>query len=137
VQHELSGGRAAARAFLSRDVRGRMRDTLRRLTTCRSVSGDEWSASPPESDFEPWHHAWSRANHGHGVVYGHWSLQGLHVARGLRGLDTGCVHHGRDGARWLTAWIPDRRRANPFDVPDAGFWKVPARRAYHRDAERT
>ena len=29
------------------------------------------------------------------IVYGHWAMQGLHVATGLRGLDTGCVHHGR------------------------------------------
>ena len=63
-------------------------------------------------------------------------MQGLHVAPGLRGLDTGCVHHGRGRAGVLTAWIPDLRRERPFDLPDENFWSVPARRAYyaHRDA---
>jgi hypothetical protein len=76
-------------------------------------------------------------------VYGHWALQGLHVARGLRGLDSACVHHGRPDGRggttrgFLTAWIPawpgrdgDRE---PFDVPDDRFLQVPARRRYRDD----
>ena len=131
VRLELSGSADRARAFLVGEGHAALRDVMERLTTCRSVSGDEWSPSPPEAGFVAWHRDWSRANHGYGVVYGHWSMQGLHVAPRLRGLDTGCVHHGRDGARWLTAWIPDPRDAHPFDVPDTAFWKIPAKRVYH------
>jgi hypothetical protein len=69
-------------------------------------------------------------------VYGHWSLQGLHVARGLRGLDTGCVHHGRGRDGFLTAWLPDPAADEPFGLPDAAFWKIPARRAYYARRDR-
>lgn len=131
LQRRLSGGRDAARAFLAADRERPKRNALGRLTSCRSVSGDAWSATPPQQGFVAWHDAWSQRNHGYGVVYGHWSLQGLHVAEGLRGLDTGCVHHGRNGDRWLTAWIPDPGSARPFDVPDRSFWQIPARRAYY------
>jgi bis(5'-nucleosyl)-tetraphosphatase (symmetrical) len=113
------------------------RDTLGRLTRCRSVSRDgRWSSELPAGEFAAWHVEWSRRSHDYGIVYGHWALQGLHVAPGLRGLDTGCVHHGRgrDGA--LTAWLPDPSAQTPFDVPDDRFWQEAARRAYyaHRDA---
>ncbi|MGH0030990.1 MAG: metallophosphoesterase [Myxococcota bacterium] len=136
VQGALSGPRGAARAFLAGRRGRRKRDVLARLTNCRSVDGDAWSANVPQGRYVPWHAAWSQEKHGYGVVYGHWSLQGLHVAHGLRGLDTGCVHHGRSGRRWLTAWVPDARRHRPFDVPYRArdFWKVPARRAYFEDA---
>lgn len=133
----LAAGRDAARAFLagprSADPEAD-RDVLERLVSCRSVDGPRWWAAPPGGDAIPWHVAWSRRRHDYGVVYGHWSLQGLHVAPGLRGLDTGCVHHGRSGDRALTAWVPDLRRETPFGVPDDHFWRVPARRAYHADA---
>jgi hypothetical protein len=66
-------------------------------------------------------------------VYGHWSLQGLHVARGLRGLDTGCVHHGRGRDGLLTAWTPDER-PDPFGVPDDRFVQVRAHARYWRGA---
>jgi bis(5'-nucleosyl)-tetraphosphatase (symmetrical) len=115
------------------------RDLLGRLTSCRSVGPDgDWSTQPPGEGGlgEAWHARWAARGHRYGVVYGHWSLQGLQVATWLRGLDTGCVHHGRgrDGA--LTAWLPDPDAATPFDVPDDRFWRVPARRAYYaqRDA---
>jgi hypothetical protein len=86
----------------------------------------------------PWHRAWSARGHDYCVVYGHWALQGLHVARGLRGLDTGCVHHGRGRAGMLTAWLPGLARGGaageaaswPFDVPDDRFWQVPALERY-------
>ena len=120
----------------SRDVD---RDLLGRLTSCRSVgAGDEWATQAPGDvgGDEAWHARWSARAHAFGVVYGHWSLQGLHVAPWLRGLDTGCVHHGRGRAGTLTAWLPDPDAATPFDVPDDRFWQIPARRAYyaHRDA---
>lgn len=116
------------------------RDTLGRLTRCRSVDlADGWSSGLPTSPSQPWHAAWSQRGHDYGVVYGHWSLQGLHVAPGLRGLDTGCVHHqrGRDG--YLTAWLPTALEANDagttrldqFGVPDVRFWRIPARRRYY------
>jgi len=115
------------------------RDLLGRLTSCRSVGADgSWSPQPPgdAKGEEAWHARWVARGHRFGVVYGHWSLQGLHVASWLRGLDTGCVHHGRGRDGMLTAWLPDPDAASPFDVPDDRFWQIPARRAYyaHRDA---
>lgn len=109
------------------------RDDLDRMTRCRSVgSAGLWTEQVPGSGTEPWHAAWSRRAHGYGVVYGHWALQGLHVDTDLRGLDTGCVHHGRDHDGTLTAWLPDAERENPFGVPDDRFWRIPARRVYYR-----
>lgn len=112
------------------------RDTLDRLTSCRSVTlAGSWSSETPGGDRVAWHGAWSSRGHDYGIVYGHWAVQGLHVAPGLRGLDTGCVHHGRgrDGA--LTAWVPGEARSAPFDVPDSDFWQVPARRSYCASCE--
>lgn len=108
-------------------------DVLERLTTCRSVAPDDdayWSPLPPVGDTIPWHEAWSARGHRYGVVYGHWSLQGLHVAPGLRGLDTGCVHHGRGRDGLLTAWVPEPR-GQPFAAPDDRFWQVRAHRVYY------
>jgi bis(5'-nucleosyl)-tetraphosphatase (symmetrical) len=141
VEARLAGSRADAHAFLS----GASRDdgdfdALLRLVSCRSVlASGEWSGDPPDAKggaWRAWHAAWSDRRHGYGVVYGHWSLQGLHVAPGLRGLDTGCVHHGRGRDGFLTAWVPDPARESPFSVPDEAFLRVRARRAYyaHRDA---
>jgi bis(5'-nucleosyl)-tetraphosphatase (symmetrical) len=112
-------------------------DVLGRLTRCRSVARDgSWSSRPPEvagRGSSPWHEAWRKRRHGYGVVYGHWALQGLHVAGGLRGLDTGCVHHGRDHDGFLTAWIPDLTCADPFAKTERQFWQVRARRRYYPD----
>jgi bis(5'-nucleosyl)-tetraphosphatase (symmetrical) len=115
------------------------RDLLGRLTSCRSVGrGDAWSTQPPGDvgDDVAWHARWASRRPGFGVVYGHWSLQGLHVAPWLRGLDTGCVHHGRGRDGMLTAWLPDPTDPTPFGLPDDRFWQVPAHRAYYarRDA---
>ena len=115
------------------------RDLLGRLTSCRSVgAGDAWSTEPPGDliDFVPWHVQWAAHRHRYGVVYGHWSLQGLQVAPQLRGLDTGCVHHGRGRTGYLTAWLPDPDADEAFAVPDRRFWQIAALRAYyaHRDA---
>ncbi len=116
---------------------GSDRELLARITHCRSVdAAGGWSSQPPDvapAGFRAWHAGWSRRPTAFGVVYGHWSLQGLHVEPSLRGLDTGCVHHGRgrDGA--LTAWLPDEDSETPFDVPDERFWAVPARRVYYGD----
>lgn len=137
VASRLSGSSEAARAFLALDPEtDDLRDTLGRLTRCRSVSPDgAWSSLEPEAPMEPWHAAWSRAGHDYGIVYGHWARQGLHLAPGLRGLDTGCVHHGRGRDGFLTAWLPEEgapdaaRRA--FDLPDDRLWQIPARRRYY------
>ena len=78
--------------------------------------------------------AWRLRDPGFGVVYGHWARQGLHVSPGLRGLDTGCVHHGRGRDGVLTAWLPDSAPSasgDPFAVPDERFWQVPAKRRYY------
>jgi bis(5'-nucleosyl)-tetraphosphatase (symmetrical) len=108
------------------------RDALARVLSCRSVAPDGgWSPAEPDGGRVAWHRAWRERGHAYGVVYGHWSLQGLHVAPGLRGLDTGCVHHGRGRDGFLTAWVPDGR-PDPFGVPDGRFWQVRARRRYYR-----
>ena len=130
-----------AQAFLSGNpAEDASLDALLRFTCCRSAAaGGAWTSQVPEAappGYRPWHELWSERRHDYGVVYGHWALQGLHVARGLRGLDTGCVHHGRGRDGFLTAWVPDPSEAEPFAERDAAFWRIPARRAYyvHRDA---
>ena len=131
AEARLRGSRDGLRMLLAGDGSPEA-DVLGRLTRCRAVTPDgRWSAEPPLPPERAWHEAWSERGHTYGVVYGHWSLQGLHVGAGLRGLDTGCVHHGRgrDGA--LTAWVPDPSAARPFDAPDRAFWSTPARRAYY------
>lgn len=131
---------AAARALLAGAGAAPLDDALGLLTHCRSVTADgRWSSAYPGSRDErgaplvAWHALWSARAHGYGVVYGHWALQGLHVAPWLRGLDTGCVHHGRDHAGLLTAWLPDPRGSAPFAVPDARFLQVRAHRRYYAD----
>lgn len=133
----LAGDREEARAFLARPADADpLRDALGRLTRCRSVgSGDAWSSADPVAPTRPWHAAWAERHHPFGLVYGHWARQGLHAAPGLRGLDTGCVHHGRGRDGLLTAWVPDETPASAgrraFDVPDERFWHIPALRRYY------
>jgi bis(5'-nucleosyl)-tetraphosphatase (symmetrical) len=121
---------------------GSPRDDLARLTRCRSIAPDgSWSSALPEPPARPWHALWSERGHDYGIVYGHWALQGLHVAPGLRGLDTGCVHHGRGRDGFLTAWVPTTvpgkgevargRRIFDVPVPDECLWAIPARRRYY------
>ena len=123
--------------FLSADgpSRDTDRDVLDRITRCRSVGVDgAWSDALPDAAADAWHARWSQRGHDYGVVYGHWALQGLHVAPGLRGLDTGCVHHGRDHDGFLTAWLPEASPEGaraPFDAPDDRLWQVPALRRYY------
>lgn len=127
--------RAVARFLAAGKEEGPERDDLDRLIHCRSVqAGGRWSREEPERREEAWHAVWQRRAHEYGVVYGHWALQGLHLAPGLRGLDTGCVHHGRGRTGYLTAWIPEMRRKDPFSLPDAGLWQVQARRRYFIEA---
>jgi bis(5'-nucleosyl)-tetraphosphatase (symmetrical) len=125
--------RREAERFLATDPREDPdRDALERLTACRSVTpAGSWSEELPLDGANAWHQHWAARRHGYGVVYGHWALQGLHVAPWLRGLDTGCVHHGRDHDGLLTAWLPDPDTEMPFDVPDEHFWQIPARRVYY------
>ncbi|NNL65810.1 MAG: hypothetical protein HKP30_06185, partial [Myxococcales bacterium] len=85
----------------------------------------------PANPAEAWHHAWSEREHPYGLVYGHFAIQGLHVAPGLRGLDSGCVHNGIGRDTALTAWLPDLEYADPFELPDDGFWQAEARRRYY------
>ena len=103
-------------------------DVLGRLTRARSVDArGRWSSREPASPKDAWHRRWAAQDPDYGVVYGHWATQGLHVARNLRGLDTGCVYHGAYGDRFLTAWLPADDDAAPFAVPDERFWRVAAR----------
>jgi bis(5'-nucleosyl)-tetraphosphatase (symmetrical) len=123
--------RAEAERLLAADPeRNRDRDVLERLVSCRSVCPEgSWSPAEPAGDAIAWHAAWRAQGHGYGIVFGHWSVRGLVVEPGLRGLDTGCVHHGRGRDGFLTAWLPDER-AEPFGLPDARFVQVRARRRY-------
>jgi bis(5'-nucleosyl)-tetraphosphatase (symmetrical) len=132
IEARLAAGGAERARFLAMDRSAPEFAVFDRLLTCRSVGpkGD-WSSRPPEGDRVPWHQAWRAAAPDFGVVYGHWSLQGLHVAPGLRGLDSGCVHNGRGRDTHLTAWIPDGAARDPFAIPDAGFVQIPARHVYY------
>lgn len=133
----LSTSRQTAREFLALDpATDSLRDALGRLTRCRSVTAEGgWSSDEPEQPQGAWHRAWAERGHDYGLVYGHWARQGLHVDTGLRGLDTGCVHHGRSRDGYLTAWLPEASpRAGglrPFDVPDERFWQIRAKRRYY------
>ena len=103
-------------------------DVLARLTRARSVDDHgRWSSREPARPADAWHRRWAAHDPDYGVVYGHWATQGLHVARNLRGLDTGCVYHGPFGDRFLTAWLPAEDDATPFAVPDERFWRIAAR----------
>ncbi len=113
--------------------RGSLRDVLGRITCARTVKGGRkrWSSrQPAEADGIPWHEAWLEREHDYGVVYGHWATQGLQVVPGLRGLDSGCIHHGRRGVGHLSAWVPQARPGSgrgAFDTPDDDVWQVRAR----------
>jgi len=128
--------RSVAERFLAGDREGDAAlDALRLITSCRSFGpGGSWSSGEPVPPAVPWHAAWSRSAHSYSVVYGHWARQGLHVAPGLRGLDTGCVHHGREEHEGLlTAWLPKLTGEDPFAIPDRQFWQVRAHQSYYRD----
>jgi bis(5'-nucleosyl)-tetraphosphatase (symmetrical) len=137
VGKRLSSSGEDAREFLGLDLEtDALRNALGRMTRCRSVAADgTWSSREPEAPGRAWHRAWASRGHDYGIVYGHWSRQGLHVDSGLRGLDTGCVHHGRGRDGFLTAWLPESNlRAGdqrPFDTPDDRFWQIPAKRRYY------
>jgi bis(5'-nucleosyl)-tetraphosphatase (symmetrical) len=136
VAERLAGGSLddAAHFLSASPEEDRDLDLLARVTRCRSIGASgAWSDELPGEGREAWHACWARNGHDYGVVYGHWALQGLHVASGLRGLDTGCVHHGRDGDGFLTAWTPDPTQKNPFDLPDRDFIQVRGFRKYWRD----
>ena len=121
-------------------------DALGRLTRCRSVTegGARWSSANPSAwqngassgatgGSVPWHEEWSSRGHDYGVIYGHWAVQRLHVAAGLRGLDTGCVHHGRGHDGFLTAWLGSvvARSEDTFAAPDDRFLQQKARARYY------
>ena len=136
VSARLSADEASARDFLLADpAQDAVRDDLARLTRGRAGSATGWSSKEPETPDGAWHRAWAAVGHDYGIVYGHWARQGLHIADGLRGLDTGCVHHGRGRDGFLTAWLPDSAPTasgrRPFDAPDDRFWQIPANRRYY------
>jgi bis(5'-nucleosyl)-tetraphosphatase (symmetrical) len=133
----LAGPEEEARRFLAADpAEDPVRDDLARITRGRSADASSWSSREPDAPEGAWHHAWKAGSPTFGIVYGHWARQGLHVEPGLRGLDTGCVHHGRGRDGFLTAWLPesaprDPRARHAFDLPDERFWQIPARRRYY------
>ena len=136
VSARLSGDRASAEAFLALDPEtDPVRNDLARLTRGRAGDDDGWSSREPDSPEGAWHVAWARHEPTSGVLSGPWARQGLNVADGLRGLDTGCVHHGRGRDGFLTAWLPESLPSSgagrPFDAPDDRFWQIPAKRRYY------
>ena len=137
VGERLSASRDEAREFLSADpAADPLRDALGRMTRCRSVTEDGgWSSHEPALPAQAWHRAWAKRGHDYALVYGHWARQGLHVDTGLRGLDSGCVHHGRGRDGFLTAWLPEsgprEKQRRPFDLPDDRFWQIPAKHCYY------
>jgi bis(5'-nucleosyl)-tetraphosphatase (symmetrical) len=133
IEARLADPREAAALLAADPAHDPDRDLLGRLTQARSVTrAGGWSPELPGAELEAWHQPWSARGHDYCVVYGHWAMQGLHVEPRLRGLDTGCVHHGRGRDGSLTAWLPDPSAAAPFDVPDGRFWHIPARKIYYR-----
>jgi hypothetical protein len=137
VEERLRGrSKKCARFWPPRPIRPT--DHLGRLTRCRSVGAKGvWSADEPVGKERAWHEAWREHEHDYGVVYGHWAMQGLHKAKALRGIDTGCVHHGRGRDGYLTDGSRISRASVRSICPTKRFWSVPARRAYyaHRDAK--
>ncbi len=128
-----------------------LRDDLARFTTCRSVDPEDpgrWSSSEPSGAASTaWHAVWRRSQHPYGVVYGHWAKQGLVMAPGLRGLDTGCVyahiasspsaHRG-----CLTAWLPEERADGStgslptFEFSNNSLWNEAPPKPYLSGSER-
>lgn len=133
VEARLADPREATALLAADPAQDADRDLLGRLTQARSVTrAGGWSPELPGGELEAWHQSWSARGHDYCVVYGHWAMQGLHVEPRLRGLDTGCVHHGRGRDGSLTAWLPDPSAPAPFDVPDGRFWHTPARKIYYQ-----
>jgi bis(5'-nucleosyl)-tetraphosphatase (symmetrical) len=134
IEERLRSSRKGAANLLAADPRTDADgDALGRITRCRSVDArGRWSARAPSDDADGWHRRWAAHGHDYGIVYGHWSTQGLHVAPGLRGLDSGCVYHGWERDGFLTAWLPASSDPAPFRTPDEAFWSVPARARYWR-----
>jgi len=138
IEARLRASERSARALLAADPRSDPdADALARITRCRSVDAHgRWSDRPPEREDDAWHRRWAARGHAYGVVYGHWALQGLHVAPNLRGLDSGCVYHGWDRDGFLTAWLPSPSDPRPFRTPDDAFWQIPARGRHWRGPAR-
>jgi bis(5'-nucleosyl)-tetraphosphatase (symmetrical) len=134
IEARLADSTREARRLLGADRDDEDADLLAQVTRCRSVDArGRWWAREPKDARDAWHARWSASSPHYGVVYGHWATQGLHVAAGLRGLDTGCVYHGAWGDRFLTAWLPKPEDRQPFRAPDDRFWHVPARARYVRE----
>lgn len=132
VEAALHAGPAQARDFLENRRTSAEGALLGRFVSCRSVGfGEAWYPAEPTAETRPWHEPWSEHGHDYGVVYGHWAWQGLHVAQGLRGLDTGCVHHGRGRETALTAWLPAPDDVNAFTTMNPPLLEVPAKRRYY------
>lgn len=137
VEARLSASRDEAFRLLAADPGSDAdADLLARTTRCRSVdAAGRWSSREPARAEDAWHARWLAHAPPYGVVYGHWATQGLHVAPGLRGLDSGCVYHGAWGDRFLTAWCPAPGDAHPFRIPDDRFWRIPAHARYWNGAK--
>src|SRR5690606_29541025 len=127
VEARLAHSPAEARRLLTADpARDPDADVLARVTRCRRVDAcGRWSPQPPEHEDDAWHRRWAARGPRYGIVYGHWAQQGLHVAPGLRGLDSGCVYHGWDHDGFLSAWLPAPDDPAPFHGTDGEVWRIP------------
>jgi bis(5'-nucleosyl)-tetraphosphatase (symmetrical) len=87
----------------SEDLAGmdRVRFTINVLTRIRVCTADgridlklKGKAPPPDSLYQPWFDAESRASRDARVIFGHWSALGFVKRNGVVGLDSGCVWGG-------------------------------------------
>ena len=97
----------------------RLRLTINVLTRLRFCTPDgrvdfrqKGKPESAPSPWLPWFKVPDRASRDERLVFGHWSALGFYSARGVLGLDTGCVWGGA-----LTAVNLDDRAAPPVSVP--------------------
>ena len=104
----------------------RWRFAINVLTRLRVCTADgridlKMKGKPPDADagsataFRPWFELGGRHSRDARTVFGHWSALGLVLAKGIVGLDTGCVWGGA-----LTAFDLDSERP-PISVPCGGY----------------
>jgi bis(5'-nucleosyl)-tetraphosphatase (symmetrical) len=98
-------------------------NALTRLRICTregrvelKMKGGAKDIRPP---FKPWFEWDHRASRDVRVIFGHWSALGLVRARGVVGLDTGCVWGGA-----LTAIDVDAVDAKPVSTPCRGYQDI-------------
>lgn len=94
-------------------------NVLTRLRVCTADGRIDLKMKGPPADaragYRPWFEHEPRASRGARIVFGHWSALGYVNARGVVGLDTGCVWGGALTALRLDADEP------PVSLPCSGY----------------